>query len=74
MQVSPYMLSVWPEGESIQVEVGGIMVLTLEGMGDSKVDPHSHIIWTNIQGSVIELNGFVGPTQVCEGGSYFIHK
>ena len=74
MQVGPDVLSVWPEGERIQVEVGCVVVLTLEGMRDPKVDPHSHVIWTNIQGSVVELNGFVGPSQVGEGGSYFVHK
>lgn len=74
MQVGPDVLSVWPEGERIQVEVGRVVILALEGVGNSKVDPHSHVVWTDIQGPVVELNGFVGPSQVGEGGSYFVHK
>lgn len=74
MQVAPYVLGIRSERERVQIEISCVVVFTLEGMGNPKVDPHSHVVGTNVQCSVVELNGLVCSPQVRKSGSYFVHK
>ncbi len=74
MEIAPDVLGVRPEGEGVQVEVGSVVVLALEGVGDSQVDPHSHVVGADVEGPVVELDGLVGPAEVGEGGSDLVHE
>lgn len=59
MKVGPDVFCVRPEGKSVEVEVSSIVVLALEGMSNTQVDPYSHVIWSDIQSAVVKLDGLV---------------
>ena len=55
------MFCIWTEGEGVEVKISSFLVETFEGMGDADVDPNSDIVGSDIQCSVVELDGFIGP-------------
>ena len=74
MEVGPDMLGVWSERKSIEVEICCLFVHPFEGMGDTNVDPHSHIVGTDVKSSVVELDCLVSSAQMSQSSSYFVHK
>lgn len=74
MQVGPDVFGVGAEGEGVEVEVGGVVVLALEGVRDAQVHPHAHVVRPDVQGAVVELDGLVRPAEVGQRCADLVHE
>lgn len=74
MQVWPDVFGIWAETQCVQIESHCLIILTLECIGNTQVHPHSHVVWSDVQGLVVMLDGFIGPSQMSQSGADLVHE
>lgn len=74
MQIRPYVFRIWPEGQGVEIEPHSLIVLPLERIGDTQINPHPNIIGSDIKRLVIEVNGLVRLPQMRQCRSYLVHE
>ncbi len=68
------MFSVRSERQSVEVEPCSLLIQTFETVGDSKVDPNPHIIWLDLESSMVALDSFIRTAEMRQGCSHLVPK
>lgn len=74
MEIRPHVFGIRSQTQGIEVETCCFIIVTLKSMSDTQVDPNSHIVWSDIEGHVIEFDGLVGSSQMSKGSTNFVHQ
>lgn len=68
------MFGIWSEREGIEVKPSCLRIQSFESVSNSNVDPYSDVIWSYVQGTMIERDCLISSTKMSKCGSDLVHQ